>query len=1505
MKSVTEMLRFLHQCLSSRRDERRLGPQKMKGLGYAEAVEARLLLTADLQDVLFDATVINEIPESTSVDSYFVAFESAQDPAELLQATNAASVVSSELVANGYNLSFDTGMTLQEAADSLSGLEGFVYLYPNFEQVYAKYAAPNDALYADQWHLRNTGQGGGVVGIDANIETAWDNYTGEGVVIAIVDDGMEVTHEDLAPNARTDIDYDFNDNDNDPSPVATSDNHGTSVAGVAGAAGNSGIGVAGGSWDAELVGLRLIAGGITDQTIASALTHELQTIDIYNNSWGPGDITRINSVGPQTFAALETAATQGRSGLGSILVYAAGNSSLGSNVNYNAYTKSRHTIAVGALGNNGVRADYSTPGAAVVVVAPSNGGTLGITTTDRTGAVGYSTTNYANDFGGTSSAAPLVSGIIGLMLEANPLLSYRDVTSILVHTSNQVNPSDPSWAQNGAGLWVSHEYGFGNIDATAAVNAAVTHVNLPDELEVSTGLQQVNQAIPDSGNGAVTQTVTVNKEDALSLEYVELVLNADHQRIGDLEVVLTSPSGTRSVLAESRTTDPGTSYSNYSLTTVHNWDESSDGVWTVTLTDKVTGSTGTFNSFELNFYGVQIAPIISESGGNTIVTDSGSTDFFDVVLPSMPSSDVVLNVVSQDTNEVTTSTASLTFTPSNWDTPQRVTVSGVADLVQDGDKQTDVIISVDTANSDALYANVGAQTVSVTSRDDDFNLPLKPVITSPGARPATSSPAFEWTSVDNAVTYNITITNEFTGAVVQQRSGLILPRHTFASPFVNSIYRAVVRGVNADGVVGLPSDPLLFSIGEPAVPAAPVITSPTQGSIITNNLPQIQWRHSAAAVEYELFLSAGGNVTRVRVPGVDIGNGLRAYTPTTSLPEGFNSVWVRAFNPFGDPGDWSTPVGFTVDAFQTPSTPTMTAPILTVTTNASPTFRWIGAGATSYELWVDELPGGDSSVIAPTRVIYVTDLAANEYTHFNPLNNAKHRAWVRGVNDAGEKSEWSPHIEFTVDVPTPQLPQLVEIGRTEDQTPTFTWNSASGDAFGNGTRFTLWVNNLTTGEARAIHETGIVGTSYTPTTPLPQGRYAAWVQAVSAVGIKSAWSPRIVLTVDQPAPERPTLTGPAAEASTGTTDILTDLPEFEWTATVGSATYELWVNHLDSGTVRIVHEKGIEDTTFTPELRLPEGTFKAWVRGYNLAGEVGEWSEAYTFNLDVPTPGIPTITGPATNAVGTVVDPTPTITWDMAIPTGNYDLQLEHAGTGNLVIDETGITTESYTVPIQLSETTYRTRVRAVNSAGEQSEWTEWSTFRIDVPNATTPIALGPTGTVLQNNVTFQWQHTSGNVQYEILVRDLLKQESITFRDFTFQVDPDQSRATINRSLPNGTYRFWVRAFNSQGTASAWSNSLSFTVENRLTSLRSEVADDDDTSTVAVELKFQPDEAYRNDDAKPADSAEAPVAEAGPESTGDVAKRDSNSDDIADSAMEAVMAELADPANADLLYPAT
>ena len=105
----------------------------------------------------------------------------------------------------------------------------------------------------------------------------------------------------------------------------------------------------------------------------------------------------------------------------------------------------------------------------MIVSAYSNGGDLGITTTDLTGQPGYSPNNYANDFGGTSSATPLVSGVLALVLEANPNLTYRDVTDILVRTGERIDVNNADWVQNGAGLWVNHEYGFGAIDAYGVV----------------------------------------------------------------------------------------------------------------------------------------------------------------------------------------------------------------------------------------------------------------------------------------------------------------------------------------------------------------------------------------------------------------------------------------------------------------------------------------------------------------------------------------------------------------------------------------------------------------------------------------------------------------------------------------------------------------------------------------------------------------------------------------------------------------------------------------------------------------------------------------------------------------------------------------------------------------------------------------------------------------------------------------------------------------------------
>lgn len=514
--------------------------------------------------------------------------------------------------------------------------------------------SPNDPLLANQWHLNNTGQAGSS-GNDVNVLPAWQSATGEGVVIGIVDDGLQYTHPDLHPNYRPDLSFDFDDNDNDPSPETIEIDellpedvallppelvanksfllpHGTSVAGVAAAAGNNGEGVTGVAPNASIAGLKLSSPILegqnpeaeADEQIAKALSYKNQEIDIYNNSWGSDGTGTLEGMGPLTLAAIENGVTKGRGGLGNIYVWAAGNGLKGDdNVSYAGFTNSRYTIAISAIDANGKQAAYSEPGAPILVTTYSNASftdaQTGITTTDLQGndlsTGGYSALegllggnnldkkgNYTSIFGGTSSASPLASGVIALMLEANPNLSWRDVQHILVETATQNDPSDSDWTKNGAGRLVNHKYGFGAIDASAAVDAA--NIWNPVAPEVSTTAKiNVGTEIPDNDAQGLSSALTI--DEALEVESVELSLDAEHSFRGDLEVTLTSPDGTESVLAEQRN-DAYDNYNNWTFTSVRHWGESSLGDWTVTVADKEGNDiTGVWNSAQLKIYGTE------------------------------------------------------------------------------------------------------------------------------------------------------------------------------------------------------------------------------------------------------------------------------------------------------------------------------------------------------------------------------------------------------------------------------------------------------------------------------------------------------------------------------------------------------------------------------------------------------------------------------------------------------------------------------------------------------------------------------------------------------------------------------------------------------------------------------------------------------------------------------------------------------------------------------------
>ena len=544
---------------------------------------------------------------------------------------------------------------------------GGMEVRPQLARAQSKRALPpTDQFFSEQWHLFNIGQGGGLPGVDAKVLGAWDVTLGNGINIAVVDDGLQTNHPDLrenCPDIASNLHHDFIDVDNDPRPTQF-DNHGTAVAGVAAARQNNGtinpsdgslLGVSGSAPEAKLVGLRLIAGPFTDLDSATALYWKPSNfvIGVSNNSWGPFDGSGLHGPDVLTKAALEKATAEGRGGNGQITVFASGNGNqiccgsdpvLGftvypDNSNLDGYANSRFVLAVGAVDNTGRQSFYSEPGANIMVVAPSNGGTLGIVTTDQTGVNGYNplgpgnlpNTDYTNDFGGTSSAAPLTAGGVALMLaSSSDSLGWRDVKEILAGTARQIDQGDPDWMVNGGGFKFNHKYGGGMIDLRAAVIRARTWANLGTEISQTVTIPAKNLPIniPDGPMGSVTQTFNFTGQPNLRLEQIEIILDISHQHRSDLTISITSPSGFQSFLTRQHSrpllaftgdddVDFKDSGGGWTFTTTHHWGDNSifkdpatgnnNGIWTLTIRDQASGTLGKLNAATVRLLGT-IAP---------------------------------------------------------------------------------------------------------------------------------------------------------------------------------------------------------------------------------------------------------------------------------------------------------------------------------------------------------------------------------------------------------------------------------------------------------------------------------------------------------------------------------------------------------------------------------------------------------------------------------------------------------------------------------------------------------------------------------------------------------------------------------------------------------------------------------------------------------------------------------------------------------------------------------
>ena len=504
------------------------------------------------------------------------------------------------------------GLDTFDTAEMLRGLNGVEFAEVQLASLPQKKAMPNDTLINQQWHHKFNNQSGAVSGTDINVENVWAYPTvgagrrGRGIIIGIVDDGVQVNHPDLAANVDLAKGRDWNGNDNDPSP-GPGDDHGTCCAGDAAAVGNNNLGVSGSAPEAKLVGMRLTAAAVTDSAEAQAMNYLPQDIQILNNSWGPEDDGIVlEAPGTLTRAALQTAATSGRGGRGTISMWAGGNG-LGARDNSNAdgYANSIYTIAVSAYDSQGRQAGYSEPGANIVVTSPSDGipPALGKTTTDRTGADGYVSGDYESDFGGTSSATPTAAGVVALMLEANPNLGWRDVQEILMRSAKKVNPSDTDWKTPVAPANInhSHKFGAGLIDAQAAVTLAQGWTNLGAQTSRTASTTGLPLSIPDNNATGISRTFSVT--DNLRVEHVTVTVSATHAYRGDLVFVLTSPAGTKSTLINRAGDNSTSGYTNWTFSSVRHWGESAAGTWTLTVSDAGAGDTGSLTAASLTVFG--------------------------------------------------------------------------------------------------------------------------------------------------------------------------------------------------------------------------------------------------------------------------------------------------------------------------------------------------------------------------------------------------------------------------------------------------------------------------------------------------------------------------------------------------------------------------------------------------------------------------------------------------------------------------------------------------------------------------------------------------------------------------------------------------------------------------------------------------------------------------------------------------------------------------------------
>jgi len=440
-------------------------------------------------------------------------------------------------------LGLDTNSSDQNGNGIIDGLEG-------------------DKFFNKQWYVKNDGipmnpsEVAPQTGNDMNLMDVYKEYmgynNGENIIIQIVDSGVDINHEDLKDNIDLSRSLDGSKQGN-PIPGGNFKPHGTMLAGIAAARAFNGVGIRGVAPFAKIAGSNWLKtqslDGLEAAWYSGAGSNE---IAVTNNSWG-----RYYTADTIYEDIMQEGVKDLRDGKGRIYVFASGNArSDGADSNIQYVINNRFALVVGAVEHNNRVADYSTPGANVWISGYGGssdyekGPTIATTYLSGESDLTWSDDtkkNYTYAMAGSSAAAPMVAGSVALILEACPNLTWRDVKYIIAKSAKVIDTQNPSWVTNASGIKFSRDYGFGLIDTKKAISLCKNSYSLlPKQEQIDTS-KDFNKTLNKN------DSVAVEVDKDLKIEWVEATINLDTQNASDFDIYLVSPSGTKIKLIQSGT----------------------------------------------------------------------------------------------------------------------------------------------------------------------------------------------------------------------------------------------------------------------------------------------------------------------------------------------------------------------------------------------------------------------------------------------------------------------------------------------------------------------------------------------------------------------------------------------------------------------------------------------------------------------------------------------------------------------------------------------------------------------------------------------------------------------------------------------------------------------------------------------------------------------------------------------------------------------------------------